>query len=246
VRATLIRIGIDQAYGAWNAPVDPATNEFVYVPIPEGSKGAQHPELATTFNSVAPVLAAFAAARPDVPASIVTLPPALAGAATHLDPDFEQLTYGDNGERRGKAITTFERGDVIAFYAGLRPVRPCAHRLVYALVGLYRVGSVARVADFPRPRWHENAHLRRAMARPTDVVVHAEPTTSGRLRRCIPIGEFRGGAYRVRRDLLEVWGGLSCKDGFIQRSAVPPRFNAPDRFLAWLERSGAELVASNR
>lgn len=246
MRATLIRIGIDQAFGAWNAPVDPVTNEFVYVPIPEGPTTPQHPELATTFASVEPVLAGFAATRPDVPPALVRLPPALAGAATHLDPDFEQLTYGDNGERRGKAITQFERGDVIAFYAGLRPVKPCAHRLVYALVGLYRVASVARVADYPRPRWHENAHLRRAKPNGTDVVVHADPAASGRLRRCIPIGEFRAGAYRVRRDLLEVWGGLSCKDGFIQRSAVPPRFNAPDRFLAWLERSGAELVASNR
>lgn len=244
-RATLVRIGIDQAYGGWNAPVDPVTNEFVYVPIPEGPKAPQHPDLATTFAMVEPVLAKFAAGRSDVPAALVKLPQALAGKATHLDPDFEHLTYGDNGERRGKAITQFERGDVIAFYAGLRPVRPCAHRLVYALVGLYRVADVGRVADFPRPRWHENAHLRRARARPTDVVVHAEPATSGRFRRCIPIGEFRAGAYRVRRDLLEMWGGLSCKDGFIQRSAVPPRFNDPGRFLAWLERAGAEFVASN-
>jgi hypothetical protein len=245
MRATLVRIGIDQAYGAWNAPVDPETNDFVYVPIPEGPKAPQHADLATTFASVEPVLAKFAAARPDVPASLANLPTALAGAATHLDPDFEQLTYGDNGERRGKAITAFERGDVIAFYAGLRPVRPCAHRLVYALVGVYRVASVARVAEFPRARWHENAHLRRARASPTDVVVHADPAASGRLRRCIPIGEFRDGAYRVRRDLLEAWGGLSCKDGFIQRSAVPPRFSEPERFRAWLERAGAELVASN-
>lgn len=245
MRATLVRIGIDQAYGAWNAPVDPDNNEFVYVPIPEGSKVPQHAHLATTFASVMPALARFAEARCDVEVSLLTLPAALASAATHLDPDFEHLTYGDNGERRGKAITAFGPGDIIAFYAGLRPVRPCEHRLVYALVGLYRVATVARVADFPRSRWHENAHLRRANARSTDVVVHADPATSGRLRRAIPIGEFRDGAYRVRRDLLEVWGGLSCKDGFIQRSAVPPRFNDPARFLDWFERTGEELVAAN-
>jgi hypothetical protein len=43
VRAMLVRIGIDQAYGDWNAPVDPESNEFVYVPIPEGVKAPQHP-----------------------------------------------------------------------------------------------------------------------------------------------------------------------------------------------------------
>jgi len=245
MRATLVRIGIDQAYGGWNAPVDPATNEFVFVPIPEGANTRQHRTLATTYATVAPALRTFAAARPGVPGALVTLPAGLAGAATHLDPDFDELTYGDDGERRGRAIASFARGDLIVFYAGLRPVTPCAHRLVYALVGLYRVASVGRVAEFPRSRWHENAHLRRLAPRPTDVVVHAEPGRSGRLRRCIPVGEFRGGAYRVWRDLLDAWGGLSCKDGFIQRSAVPPLFLDAARFLAWFDAQRPELVAAN-
>lgn len=246
MRATLIRIGIDQACGGWNAPVDPETNEFVFVPIPEGANVPQRPGLATTYATVATALATFAAHRPGIAARLVSLPPALRDAPTHLDPDFVQLTYGDNGERRGKAITMLDRGDALVFYAGLRPVAPCPYRLVYALVGLYRVASVARVADFPRARWSENAHLRRLNSRPSDVVVHAEPGRSGRLRRCIPIGEFRDGAYRVRRDLLAEWGGLSCKDGFVQRSAVPPRFIDPLRFLSWFERrTGPELVAAN-
>jgi hypothetical protein len=244
MRATLVRVGIDQAYGGWNAPVDPATGEFVYVPIPEVSR-QQRPALATTYASVEPALAAFAAAHPGVPPRLVSLPAALAGLATHLDPDFDRLTYGDDGERRGRTIATFEAGDLIAFYAGLRPVTPCPHRLVYALVGVYRVASVARAAEFPRSRWHENAHLRRVAPRPTDVIVHADPRRSGRLRRCIPVGELRAGAYRVRRELLEAWGGLSCRDGYLQRSAVPPRLVDPDRFLAWLEAREPELVAAN-
>jgi hypothetical protein len=245
MRATLVRVGIDQAYGGWNAPVDPATNKFVYVPIPEGAKAPQHREFATTYATIEYALREFAAARPGVPGSLVTLPAELAGAATHLDPDFDQLTYGDNGDRRGRAISAFDPGDLIVFYAGLRPVGPCTHRLVYALVGLYRVASVGRVADFPRSRWHENAHLRRLRPRPNDVVVHAEPGRSGRLRRCVPVGEYRAGAYRVRRDLLDSWGGLSCRDGFIQRSAVPPQLLDPVRFMAWFDTLGAELVASN-
>jgi hypothetical protein len=104
---------------------------------------------------------------------------------------------------------------------------------------------VARVSDFPRSRWHENAHLRRLDVRPTDVVAHAEPGRSGRLRRCIPVGEFRSGAYRVRNDLLDAWGGLSCNDGFIQRSAVPPRFLEPERFLVWFEAQGIGLAQLN-
>lgn len=245
MRATLVRVGIDQAYGRWNGPMDPVTNEFVFVPIPEGPKAPQHPELATTYGTVEPALRQFGATRPKVATGLLTLPRDLAGTATHLDPDFDQLTYGDNGERRGKGITSFKPGDAIAFYAGLRPVSPCPHRLVYALIGLYRVSSVARVADFDPSRWGENAHMRRAHAKATDVVVTAEAGRSGRLRRCIPIGEYRDRSYRVRRDLLDLWGGLSCKDGFIQRSAVPPTFLEPERFLSWWEQQSPELVAAN-
>lgn len=35
VRAVLARVGIDQAYGGWNGPVDPVTREFGCVPIPD-------------------------------------------------------------------------------------------------------------------------------------------------------------------------------------------------------------------
>jgi hypothetical protein len=245
VRATLVRVGIDLTAGGWNAPVDPATNEFVYVPIPEAARFPQRPALATTYAAVAPALARFAAQRPDAPSRFVTLPPNLASAPTHLDPDFDRLTYGDDGTRRGRTLATFEAGDLVVFYAGLRPLAPCPHRLVYALVGLYRVAAVARAADVPRARWHENAHLRRLVPRGTDVIVRADPGRSGRLRRCIPIGERRAGAYRLRRELLEAWGGLTCKDGFLQRSAVPPLLLDPARFLAWLERQRPELVAAN-
>ena len=34
MKGVLVRIGVDQAYGGWNAPVD-AEGRFVYVPIPE-------------------------------------------------------------------------------------------------------------------------------------------------------------------------------------------------------------------
>jgi hypothetical protein len=76
-------------------------------------------------------------------------------------------------------------------------------------------------------------------------LVHAKPRVSGRLRTSFPIGEYRSGAYRVRRDLLDVWGGLSVKDGFIQRSVVPPRFIDPKRFLTWFKEQDGQLVAEN-
>jgi hypothetical protein len=242
MRAYLVRVGIDQAFGGWNAPVDPRTNEFVYVPIPESS--AQQPGLATPYEIVGPALARFAEAHPDASPRAVELPAELARGNMHLDPDFGALTYGDT-ERRGRDLANLEPGDVVAFYAGLRPVATSAHTLVYALIGLYRLGEVVRLGAVPRSRWHENAHTRRSDHRSTDVIVRADPRASGRLHRCVPIGEFRDGAYRVARDILDVWGGLSCRDGYLQRSAVPPRLLEPARFLAWFDRQRPELVSSN-
>jgi hypothetical protein len=61
----------------------------------------------------------------------------------------------------------------------------------------------------------------------------------------LPIGEYRDRAYRVRKDLLAEWGGLSAKDGFIQRSAVPPFFNHPDRFQKWYDAQGPQWIMKN-
>lgn len=36
MKAVLVRIGIDQAYGGWNAPIDLGSGQFVYMQIPEG------------------------------------------------------------------------------------------------------------------------------------------------------------------------------------------------------------------
>jgi hypothetical protein len=233
VKGLLIRVGIDLTYGGWNAPVDPGTLEFAYVPIPEG---AQRPRLATPYTRVLGALARFPGAE---------LPAALHGRSMHLDPDFERLTYGDDGARRGRGAARLERGDFIAFYASLRPTRAAGRALLYALIGFYRVDEVAWVPSIPRRRWGENAHTRRLEHSATDVVVRADRSASGRLRRAIPIGERRAGAYRVRPDLLERWGPLSCRDGYLQRSAVPPSFRHPERFLSWLEAQGPSLVAAN-
>ena len=43
MNALLVRIGVDQAYGGWNAPVD-AEGRFVYVPIPEKLRTPFHNE----------------------------------------------------------------------------------------------------------------------------------------------------------------------------------------------------------
>jgi hypothetical protein len=244
MKALLVRIGVDQAYGGWNAPVD-ADGHFVYVPIPEGHGTRFRPGLKRCYGEVLPALKAFCKDHDCDLCGDLRFPKGLLVRTMHLDPDFQCLTYGDVGDRRGAGMVGMVEDDLLVFYAGLRPVHECEHNLIYALVGMYVVQEVVRAADVPPELWHSNAHVRKVKLGATDIVVRAKPGLSGRFDKCTLIGEWRKRAYRVRNDVLDAWGGLSVTDGFIQRSAVPPAFNNPGMFLNWLRKQKVNLFARN-
>jgi len=225
----LVRVGIDSTDGHWNAPVDVATGEFAYVTITEVKQ--LRPGLARFFDEFVPAISKFQ----------MQLPQALYGKPTHVDPDFSSLTYGDQG-RRAKQIGQLGAGDLLAFFASLRDVRD--QSLVYALVGLYIIDEILSAQSIERKHWPENAHTRR-FPKVDDIVVRARPKVSGRLQKCIPIGEYRNRAYRVKRELLDSWGGLTVKDGYLQRSARLPQFREASKFYDWFLSKSPCLIQNN-
>ncbi len=228
----LVRVGIDSTDGCWNAPVRLASSEFAYVTITE-SKPLRD-GTARRYDEFIPVAARFGE----------HLPEPLLGQPTHLDPDFECLTYGDQGQRAKRITAHVSSGDLLAFFAALRPVDGPPRPLIYALIGLYVVAEIVAAESVPKARWRENAHTRR-VPHDDDIVVRAKPGVSGRLRRCLPIGELRDRVYRVRKDLLDAWGGLDIKDGYIHRSVRLPAFLNADKFYRWFLAQKPELVAEN-
>lgn len=239
MRAILIRVGIDQTdeSGNWNAPCNPQTGDFVYVPIREPKPNVAGMEKRYKDFAV-PALEAFSKRNKcDEP-----LPAHLNGERMHLDPDFENLTYGDT-EKRGKKLLEFERDDLIVFFASLKSVTD--NNLIYALIGLLTVKEIIRAGSIPKSEWDKNAHTRRAGLNPKDVVVRANPKSSGRLAKYIPIGELRERAYRVTNPLLMEWGGLSVKNGYLQRSANPPLLNDAERFYKWFQSQKPQLLRKN-
>jgi hypothetical protein len=241
MKAILVRIGVDQAYGAWNAPVDPRTGQFVFVPIPDGAEKACTPDNARGYDEIIAPVKEMAA---KCGAQNLCCPENLRQRSMHLDPDFDHLTYGDNGMRRGAKIAKLTRDDLLVFYAGLRSIIKPSD-LVYALVGLFVVEEVVRAIEVPAWRRHENAHTRWTRISENDVVVRGQYVVSGRFDRCIPIGQWRGNAYRVSRDVEDAWGGLAVKDGYIQRSVVPPEFRDPSKFYNWFRQQGIILLKRN-
>jgi len=231
VRALLVRVGADctDAGGGWNGPVDPATGRFAYVPIPEPEPVRDG--LETLFVRWAPAVERLG----------VELPERLRGRAAHADPDFARLTYGDRRERGRQIREKLTGGDLLVFYAGLRDVG--GGGLVYALIGQLTIGSIVAARDVPPERRAENAHTRRHEIGATDIVVRGRVRGSGRFDRALEFAGYRAGAYRVVPELLERWGGLGVRDGYVQRSARLPELERPERFLAWLSEQRVELLA---
>jgi hypothetical protein len=232
MNALLVRVGIDSTDGYWNAPMRLATGEFAYVTITDTKP--LRDGMSRSYDEFASVAANFGE----------RLPEWLRGQPTHLDPDFNFLTYGDQGQRAKRIRTQIGFGDLLVFFAALRPVDGSPRPLIYALIGLYVVEEIVEAKSVPKARWAENAHTRR-LPGDSDIVVRAKRGISGRLRRCIPVGELRDRVYRVRRDLLEAWGDLDIKDGYIQRSVRLPAFLDAERFYRWFLSQKPELVEEN-
>jgi hypothetical protein len=235
MKGLLVRVAADQSEGGgyWNGPADSETGQFVYVAIPESEP--MHPGLNKPYAALRSPLSSLGTA----------LPPHLSAQDMHLDPDFDYLTYGDQGERAKQIRTKVGPGDLLVFYAGMRDVRP-SEGLVYALIGLYVVEDIIPALMVPVARRHENAHTRLVLAAgASDIVVRARREVSGRLERCIPIGEYRERAYRVWPKLLAEWGGLSVTNGYLQRSARLPEFSRADQFYDWFLAQKVALLPRN-
>lgn len=164
----------------------------------------------------------------------------------HFDPDFDHLTYGDAGQRAARMRSVLSDGNdsFIAFYAGLRSIH--TGKLVYSIIGFYAIDRIVAAPDVPRSDRHRNEHTRTdGCSDEGEVVVFARPGESGRLLKHIPIGSYRRRAYRVTRTLLDEWGGLDVKDGYIQRSVFLPRFLEPERFLDWFHGQKPAMIPRN-
>ena len=240
-KGLLMRVGIDQTYGEYNAPINPNTNDYMYLPIPQDKSDDFKSGMRTSYDDLLPYFESWCQRN----ATAIDFPQNLAQISCHLDPYFDFSTYGDQATGRGLRVGDLKEGDFLAFFASFKPISKCEHRLIYALYGIMVVDKVIRVADVPDTELHKNAHTRVNNINKDHWVVFANPSLSGRFTSAIPIGEFRDRSYRVKKEILDEWGDISVKNGFIQRSVRPPWFNKPDQFLKWLEMKQVKLINSN-
>jgi hypothetical protein len=245
MKALLVRIGIDSTAGNWVAPVDMLTNKFVYVPIPESGKQENNLRIKIGYEDFIQSVKLFCEEYSLDYINDLNFPLNLEKKYVHLDPDFENLTYGDNGSQRGKGLRNLAENDLILFYSSLKPINTGKNYLTYALIGIFTVDKTVPAKRINKNKQLLNAHTRKINISENDLVVFAKKGFSGRFDKCIPIGEYRNRAYRVKSDILEDWGGLNVRDGYIQRSINPPSFTNPDKFLNWFKNFEIKLKQKN-
>jgi hypothetical protein len=245
MKGLLLRVGIDKTAGGYNAPINPLTNDYLYMPIPESKENPKQifrQGMETTYTQMDTHFSKFTeqnAIELAFPEHLKLI------GCCHLDPDFENLTYGDQASGRGNRVRELDVGDFIAFFASFRPIIPCDHVLVYALYGIFFIDNIKKAKDISSDQWHVNAHTRIQKMNGEHLIAFADKSRSGRFRHAIPIGEYRNGAYRITNKILDAWGDIGVKDGFIQRSVCPPWFTKPDQFLKWLDFQQVKLINNN-
>ncbi|MDP1665353.1 MAG: hypothetical protein Q8L79_09520 [Methylobacter sp.] len=239
-KGLLMRVGIDQTFGGYNAPINPITDDYMYLPIPQG-KDEFKSGMRTSYDDLLPAFESWCQ-KNDVE---IEFPQNQINKGCHLDPDFDFSTYGDQATGRGLRVGDVQKGDFLAFFASFKPITKCDHNLIYALYGIMVVDKVLKVKDVPVKDLYMNAHTRVKNTNDDHWVVFGNPLLSGRFSNAIPIGEFRNGSYRVKKEILDEWGDIGVKDGFIQRSVCPPWFTQPEQFLKWLESKQVKLINSN-
>jgi len=231
MQVVLVRVGTDSGYGSMNAPVNPATLEFAYVPIPEDEgKGAKpirnYDGCKITYEQFEEPCKKFG--------QNLSLKLLQEGVYAHLDPDFEHLTYGDE-DKKGKQLENMKlkKGDMLAFYAGLAPPNAGSGELIQALIGFYVLSGepVQARSIIDKEKWRRNAHTRREPGN-DDIVFEGKEGDSGRLERCIPIGEYRGGYYYLKADLKEKWEEPKA----VYLMGPHNSLHNPERFNDWFKK----------
>ena len=149
----------------------------------------------------------------------------------HMDPEFINFTYGDEG-RKAVYLRKLNNDDLLVFYAGLKPYQEDKHPEALYIIGYF---TIRDVIDFKnnkneiytikaiREQYPYNSHPKRSDTMDMVMVV-GNPEKSKLLDNAIQISQKKlnkiGRNYHAVSPEMEKLLGI---EGSIQRS-IPPRF----------------------
>ena len=224
-KVLLLRIGMDLGFGGLG-PIFP-DGTFEYVPIPDDPSRASERSLffrdipARTGGSIDRFVPARHKDRP-----------------AHYDPEFDTFTYGDPARNKRRQLLRLDEGDMLVFYAGLRPREENQGSKLYIIgyLTILQVHAITSLGPWPPPEYQNlwgNAHIRRNSCDKNLVVVEGNPTTSRLLIRAVPLSDSRQNVLPEMTELLGLSG--SVKRAGAGRWVTNEHAEGVGRWLRYLE-----------
>lgn len=199
-KVLLLRVGMDLGFGGLG-PIFP-DGTFEYVPIPDEPSRVSGRSL--FFR--------------DIPArtggSITRFVPARhKDSPAHYDPEFDTFTYGDPARNKSRQLLRLDEGDMLVFYAGLRPREETQGPKLYIIgyLTILQVHAITNLGSWPPPEYKHlwgNAHLRRNNCDENLAVVEGDPTTSRLLIHAVPLSDARQNVLPEMTELLGLSGSV--------------------------------------
>lgn len=222
MKALLLRVGIDKAYGALSPVFEDLTYKYIpiyYRDIKELEQGEWR-----TYHDLG--LSSY-------------LPEKIYKNRVHLDPEFESFTYGDPGKLKRASLLKLSKGDILVFYIGGRFTKQI-NNIGCFMIGYFIIDKIVDWNQLPKTK-HEtvksefakNAHIISSKSKVNLVLVKGSKQ-SKQLKHCIPITSInkrsKNPPYITSSNIQKILGIRS----FIIRSV--PIWIQDEKYLKSLKR----------
>ena len=196
----LLRVGMDLGYGGLG-PLFP-DGTFEYVPIPDDPDRVSEHSL---FFTDIPARSGGSVAR--------FVPRRHRDSPAHYDPEFDTFTYGDPTRNKRGQLLRLAEGDMLVFYAGLRPPEESHGSKLYIIgyLTIVQAHAIKTLSPWPPPEYKYlwgNAHFRRDRGDEDLVVVQGRPAASRLLVRAVPLSDGQQNVLREMTELLGISGSV--------------------------------------
>jgi len=199
-KVLLLRVGMDLGFGGLGPLFSDGT--FEYVPIPDGASRVTDRSL---FFRDIPARSGGSVAQ--------FVPQRHRGSPTHYDPEFDTFTYGDPARNKRRQLLRLGKGDMLVFYAGLRPPEETRGSKLYIIgyLTILQAHTITSLSPWPPPAHRHlwgNAHFRRNRGDEDLVVVEGDPATSRLLVRAVPLSDAQQNVLPDMTELLGLSGSV--------------------------------------
>ncbi|MHC1757733.1 MAG: hypothetical protein AB9861_20315 [Methanosarcina sp.] len=218
MKAMILRVGIDKSGSCCGtyAPIF-SDGSFEYIPIPEGYPSTEEKTYGNTNGK--------AKRNKKTPLSTF-VPPKYEEIKLHYDPEFETCTYGDpTGAPKTTAMRDLEKGDILAFSAGLKPYETDNYEEGIYLIGYFTVDKIVDFMNMTKKemceaynKYENNSHCKRKGVENTLLIVAGDKKKSKILDKAILISQMeKDTSDRRLRVVSEEMQKMLGIDGSLQR-----------------------------